>query len=53
MEEQKHAGGRPSKYKKKFWEEIYIDNMVAEDGSLLLPVAYFKEVQQDYHVVVE
>ena len=34
-------------------EEIYIDNLVAEDGSLLLPVAYFKDVQQSYHVVVE
>ena len=27
--------------------------MVAQDGSLLLPVAYFKDVQQNYHVVVE
>ncbi len=34
-------------------EELFIDNIIAEDGSLTLPVAYFEDIQQDYHVVVE
>lgn len=34
-------------------EELFIDNLINEDGSLTLPVGYFKDVKQDYHVVVE
>jgi len=33
--------------------QIYIDNMIAEDGSLTIPAEYFKDVQKDYHIVVE
>ena len=33
--------------------ELLIDNMIDEDGSLTIPVGYFKDVQKDYHVVVE
>ena len=34
-------------------EEIFIDGMLAEDGTLTLPVAYLKDIQKDYHIAVE